>query len=204
MEWLQILSRKVMNRAVSQFGVVSIETFFLLAAIGIGIYLICLLIYAKAFKKEVRMQSVFAWLCMIIYVDIMLQLTLLGRDSGSRIGVQLSLHRRSWSDMSDYAMMMRSYSLLNVFLFIPYTFIFVIFPKIDVLPGWLKIIACTLVAFATSLSIEVIQLVTQRGYFEVDDLLCNSIGGLIGTLLGLIVMSIVHKINQRNDYEYFE
>lgn len=204
MEWLQILSRKVLNRAVAQFGVVSISTFFVLAAVGVGMFLFFLLIYIKVLKRDIKMQSIFAWLCMLMYIDIMLQLTLLGRQPGSRIGIQLSLNRRSWSDMSDYAMMMRSYSLLNVFLFIPYIFIFMIFDKIDKMRALLRIVVGMLLAFTTSLFIEVIQLITKRGYFEVDDLLCNTIGGLIGCILGILVMAIKHKLSVRNEYEYFE
>lgn len=46
----------------------------------------------------------------------------------------------------------------------------------------LKKVALT--GFIVSLVIEVTQLITTRGYFEIDDLLHNTLGALVGGLIG--------------------
>ena len=49
-----------------------------------------------------------------------------------------------------------------------------------------NIFATTIEAFMLSLSIEIIQLFTKVGCFDVDDLLLNTLGGLIGYIIFLI------------------
>lgn len=51
----------------------------------------------------------------------------------------------------------------------------------------------TLLSFELSLCIELIQLVTRVGSFDVDDLFLNTLGGI----LGYIVYMICHKMKQR-------
>lgn len=70
-------------------------------------------------------------------------------------------------------------AILNILLFMPVGYI---------LPewigkyycSWIKITVCSLFC---SLFIETIQHVTGLGWFDVDDLICNSAGGLLGYLL---------------------
>ena len=56
------------------------------------------------------------------------------------------------------------------------------------IPLWLKRSdihkKVVLMAFLVSLSIEIIQLITTRGYFEIDDLFHNTLGGFIGSFIG--------------------
>ncbi len=50
----------------------------------------------------------------------------------------------------------------------------------------------TLLSLELSLVVEVIQLVTRVGSFDVDDLLLNTIGGMLGYLIYKIVSVVVH------------
>lgn len=52
-----------------------------------------------------------------------------------------------------------------------------------------------LICFSLSLLVEVIQLVFKLGSFDVDDLLLNTLGGL----LGYIVCLVLHKITEKRD-----
>jgi glycopeptide antibiotics resistance protein len=45
----------------------------------------------------------------------------------------------------------------------------------------------TVLAFGLSLVVEVIQLIGRFGCFDVDDLLLNTIGGLLGYLIFLVM-----------------
>jgi glycopeptide antibiotics resistance protein len=65
----------------------------------------------------------------------------------------------------------------NVLGFLPFGFILpVILPKMD------NIVLILLAGFSLSLSVEVIQLITRVGCFDVDDLILNTLGALLGYL----------------------
>lgn len=67
--------------------------------------------------------------------------------------------------------------ILNILLFIPLGYLFpVLVPKCRT---WPKMI---LLGFVTSLTIETIQLFTHLGWFDVDDLIHNTIGAMLGYL----------------------
>ena len=53
----------------------------------------------------------------------------------------------------------------------------------------------TLAGFGLSLTVEVIQLITRVGCFDVDDILLNTIGGV----LGYIVFVVCNLLRRRND-----
>lgn len=108
-----------------------------------------------------------------IYVSIILIITFFSRESGSRQGMDLELFS-TWgiNDRNN------AYVVENVLLFIPCGF----------LGPWAfgflrKWICCGAFGFGTSLLIELLQLITQRGYFQVDDILTNTLGALIGYLV---------------------
>lgn len=50
------------------------------------------------------------------------------------------------------------------------------------------------ISFAFSLGIETLQLLFQRGVFDVDDLFCNTLGGIFG---GALVCVVVHCVRRR-------
>ena len=58
-------------------------------------------------------------------------------------------------------------------------------------------IMVTLQGFLISILIETSQLITQRGYFEITDIITNTVGATIGCILALIIMSAINhsKIN---------
>lgn len=108
-----------------------------------------------------------------IYAAVMLMITFLSRESGSRKGIDLELFS-TWGNNDRN----HSFVVENVLLFIPYGFLsrwaF----------GWTKRFwGCMFLGAVTSLGIETLQLVTQRGYFQIDDILTNILGTFIGFLL---------------------
>jgi len=66
--------------------------------------------------------------------------------------------------------------------------IIMFFPLGVFLPLWIKkadtLKKVALISLVVSLSIEIIQLITTRGYFEIDDLFHNTLGAVIGALIG--------------------
>ena len=62
----------------------------------------------------------------------------------------------------------------NILLFLP---IGILVPPVS---GWRKWYKTALISFGSSLLIELIQLVTRRGYFDPDDVILNVAGAMIG------------------------
>lgn len=73
---------------------------------------------------------------------------------------------------------------LNVFLFVPFGFLVTaylyLYSKKSTISNWLTVL---LLGFAFSLLIEGFQFITGRGYTEVDDIINNTFGALIGYLM---------------------
>lgn len=174
---------RALDKALAQFGTISIDQFLVLTVICVLFIMIVTCIRIKQDKNKVNLKNVFALLSLAVYINIILQLTLLGRAPGSRIGIDLSISGRVWKGTSDYAVLLRTYSILNVFLFIPYGFIMSIPTILNKKGVLIRTVIVTLLSLLMSIFIEISQLITQRGYFEIDDLLCNTIGGFLGTFL---------------------
>lgn len=108
-----------------------------------------------------------------VYCAVMLMLTFLSRESGSRSGIDLELFSTWGKNGRNHAFVVE-----NVLLFIPYGF----------LGGWTfgwarRFWGCMALGVITSLAIEGLQLVTRRGYFQIDDILTNILGTFIGFLI---------------------
>lgn len=119
-----------------------------------------------------------------LYLMIILVITFFSREDGSRIGVDLELFSTWGINTRNNAFVVE-----NVLLFIPYGFICPwAFP-------WLRgFFRNTFAAFVTSLGVETIQLITGRGYFQVDDILTNVLGAMIGYIIFQMLYHIVRKL----------
>lgn len=82
----------------------------------------------------------------------------------------------------------------NVFLFTPFAVCLALFVlKYKQCSNKSIVLICTLMSFAMSLVIELIQLVTCIGTFQISDLVYNTLGGLIGAVIVLVVKMIYKK-----------
>ncbi len=78
----------------------------------------------------------------------------------------------------------------NVVLFVPLGFLLPrVFPKAKTFGG------CMLLVFLIMLCVEILQLVTLLGSFDVDDLILNIIGAAVGYVLYAAVRAIQEKKN---------
>ena len=184
--------------ALEQFGTVSVKAFLLYALLGIGIVFAIWLI-GYLLKRRIRLSNVLAGVVMAIYGSVMLQLTLVCRESGSRIGIELDLFHGLTGPDNDFHWMMLAYVVLNCMLFIPYGFALSLFSVINERKTGVQCILVLLSSLATSLFIETAQLITQRGYYEVQDLFFNTIGGVIGWILFRIIYLTGEKLLRRRE-----
>ncbi len=75
--------------------------------------------------------------------------------------------------------------LLNVLLYLPLGYLLPFVSKKFRRPS-----AVLLIGFLCSLATELGQYYTKLGYFQVDDLICNTMGALIGGLIGIALCAI--------------
>ena len=183
---------KLIGKATKQFAEISIGQFIILTIVGVLIVTIIEMIRLFALHKEIELYNVFITFCLVIYVNIILQLTLLGRKDGSRIGFELQPFQYFFSSGSTYKKMALIYSFLNILLFVPYGFLYS-FGKWMQKKFRIQLLLSFLIALGSSLVIEMLQLITQRGYYEVEDLICNTLGGLIGTLCWYIIVIVKRR-----------
>ncbi len=113
-----------------------------------------------------------------VYFAILLVITFFSRESGSRRG-GMDLELLSTWGINDRN---NAYVVENVLLFVPYGFL-----CSWAFPWARNFFACTLFGAATSVLVECLQLVTARGYFQIDDILTNILGTAVGFLLYLPV-----------------
>lgn len=143
-------------------------------ATGIPIALVVLWLTNRSRKR--RRKPPVNWLPLMIfciYLVVMLAITFLSRESGSSNGIDLKLFSTWGINKRNNAFVVE-----NVLLFIPCGF----------LCSWnfewaKKLWKCSLFGAAVSFGIEYLQLVTGRGFFQIDDILTNILGTVIGCLL---------------------
>lgn len=142
--------------------------------VGILTALICLLLSKKDSKHTAPFRSRILLIFLFsTYICVVLIIALFSREPGSRNAIDL-IPFSTWS-LSPVG---QAYVIENILMFIPFgLFIALLSPRMHHLRY------CLLAGFIVSLSIETIQLITECGYFQVDDLLTNVLGTAIGWLI---------------------
>lgn len=129
-------------------------------------------------KKPIRTAAVTGF---VTYAVIILFITFLSRESGTGKGMDLQLFSTMKINKRNNA-----YVVENILLFIPYGFVSA-WAILRARKFWFS----TLLGFVTSLGIEYLQLVTGRGFFQIDDILTNVLGMVFGYLLFRIFAGIM-------------
>lgn len=143
-------------------------------AVGLPAAAVCLLAARLWRGKKGRAGGCVPVIFFTVYLTIMLTITFLSRESGTRRGV-MDLELFSTWGINDRN---NAFVVENVLLFIPYGFAC----------PWVfcrarNLFYCTLIGAFTSLGIETLQLLTGRGYFQIDDILTNTLGTILGFLI---------------------
>lgn len=129
----------------------------------------------KKFISDEIFTAVFA-----AYLFVVLCITFWSRESGSNRGFDMRVGSTWGINARNNA-----YVLENILLFVPLGFL-----TAQVFKVLKNIFYCTLAGFLFSFFIEVIQLLTGRGYFQIDDIITNSLGMFLGGLL----FCVMHRI----------
>lgn len=140
----------------------------------------------KAFRKV---------FLLVLYTSMILVKTVLARpiwhDPYGRIFLD-------WRLVDEYGYL--SFEIIeNIILFVPFTFLFAwnFYEKIEG-NNIVKLAGITTgVGLLLSCGIELTQLVTRLGTFQFSDIFYNTLGGMIGALLYLLLQIIIHLLKHK-------
>lgn len=155
--------------------------------VGMIVAIILSAINDRRVRKQKAPFSVMAITGFFMYIVVLLFITFLSREDGSRSkSIDLEL-------LSTWGINTRNnaYVIENILLFIPYGFFCA-----WVFTAARKLWFCTLIGAVTSLGIECLQLITGRGFFQIDDVLTNTLGAIIGYLLFCCVAKTIQRMRE--------
>lgn len=125
-----------------------------------------LLIY-KIYKKE-KVRIYPSYILFIIYIEILMKTAFFSQEPGSRKQIDLDLFG-TWGQTA----MAHAYFIENIIMFIPFGLLApMVFKRMR------NVRFCVLIGFLCSCGIEISQLVTQRGFCQLDDVVTNTMGDL--------------------------
>ena len=189
----KIFSSETMSKAFEQFGRLSIIDFMLFSIIGFLI-VTAIALFRKLFEKETKTSDILAGIALSVYASIILQLTLICRTGNSRIGIELDIFHGLTGPENSYHWLMMAYVVLNCLLFVPYGFVWSMVSFVHERRIIVQCALVSLISLITSLLIEVIQLITGRGFYEVQDIVFNTLGGIIGWIIFMLLFQIVRIV----------
>ncbi len=146
------------------------------------------------FKKKHKGEKKFPWgkiilsLVLVGYLFIVISATILRKAGSFRREYNLYLFRAWLEAWNNFSVKNWGNVLLNVVMFAP---LGALLPLL-----WQKCrkwYITTPIGFGTSLVIELIQLATKRGTFDVDDLFANTLGSVVGFLCIMAILSLFNE-----------
>lgn len=149
-------------------------------------------------KKQKRLEHAHAvpgtqlllWFLVAVYFAMMLSITLFSREPGSRTGVDLKLFE-TWGNQC----LPDRYFVENILLFLPFgCFLPIVWPQAE------NVLTLALSACMISIGIEMAQYITGRGYSQLDDIVTNTAGAVIGYLLFFIAAKIIRLSRKWKEY----
>lgn len=192
----KVFSQRTMSLALEQFGTLSLRDFILYSIIGVMIVILVVLV-RKLFNKETELSDILTGIIMAVYVSIILQLTLVCRSENSRIGIELDIFHGLVGPENDFHWLMIAYVVLNCMLFIPFGFVLSLFSFVNERRYVIQVALVMLISLIVSLSIETTQLITGRGYYETQDMVSNTLGGIIGWLVYVVLIHLIKVVSER-------
>lgn len=115
------------------------------------------------------------------YLSVMLNNAFFSRPPGSRTSVDMKF-LETWGR----SLQGDAYVIENVIMFIPWGILLPLLIKPLCRYGWL----CVLTALLASVTLEAAQYLTQRGHCQLDDVVMNTLGALLGWGMVWLVMQV--------------
>lgn len=150
-------------------------------------------------KRTRQAIHVLSWIAFVIYLIIMVYFLFFCEQLGRRPSDTYHYNLKPFTEIKRYLKYITEIGCFNVMLnllgnvacFMPLGFVLPILS----LRKW-GVIRITIVSFLASLAIEITQLVTKLGSCDVDDIILNTLGGLLGYIL-FAICSGIYRANLR-------
>ncbi len=166
---------RVWGVCLNELQHVSFRYFVICSLVGAALVHVGCLIYVRVKRQAIHLSTEFVIILLISYLVFIAQITVLDRklESGARIFDTKGL----WINKS---MKQNLTNLLNVLLYVPLGILLagLQLRKHRIIRILITICFC----FLISLLLESTQYISNRGYFEVDDIEANMLGGLTGCI----------------------
>lgn len=137
-------------------------------------------------NKKLTVCNTMWWYSMIAYILLVSMVTFFSREPGSRVGVDLQLFS-TWGASTQE----KAYVIENIIMFIPLGMLRAL--RKTSLFRIKNVLKELCVYTGISCAIEGIQLVTGRGYCQIDDVVMNVLGGVLGYLLIRLLKLLFQK-----------
>jgi glycopeptide antibiotics resistance protein len=147
-------------------------------------------LFVRVKKHSIYLSTELLLILLISYLAFIAEVTLLGRTFGS----QARVFDTKWLWI-DESMIQNITNLLNIILFIPFG-VFITGIQMNI-KSMRRIFMVINYSFLTSFLIECTQYITRTGYFELDDIEANIVGGLIGSIFFILCYRISRLISRR-------
>ncbi len=163
------------------------------------LYVICILCLERKNTKKnrlsVHVRNSIVWFLLGIYLAVMFVTVFLSREPGSRQGIDMTLFG-TWGETPQA----HAFVIENVLLFVPFG---ILYPFAmtsagragDDIRSYGRIASrfTVLLGFIISVGIETVQLITKRGYCQLDDVVMNTLGSLVGYVIFLVIDRVFRR-----------
>jgi len=168
--------------------------YLLIILVTIIIMIIYLILHKKLRNSKIISEKQMILFTLLLgYIFIIIILTILSRSIGYYDSVNLSLFRSYRLAWYNYNISNWLHIILNIVMLIPFG---ILLPLCNY--KFYKLKWTVLTGFAFVLLIETLQLITNRGVFDIDDIFNNMIGVLIGYGIVLGIITLIKK--QKKEY----
>ena len=162
-----------------------------LALVGLAAGAVLLLVLNRKLRRDgahlPKGQTV-SFLLLLCYLGGLAAITLMNRTDGVQIGVQLHPLLAFWEAWNNFTLQVWLNPLLNIAMFLP---LGVLLPlAVNPFKRWYWMLTA---GAGISLLIEALQYSLGRGQADVDDLICNILGAMLGYCLCMLFVSLVGK-----------
>lgn len=148
-------------------------------------------------EKKINFKQLILVALFIGYIVFVCELTIFGRGSSHFMQMNLQPFSGYIDAWKKYSLRDLQNCIFNILMFVPLgVFLPLLFSKFKLFKWLLPVV------MIATLSIESYQTLTGAGIFELDDLINNSLGGIIGYQLYRLGSSIVqHKKNKNEKFD---
>ncbi|MDD5937148.1 MAG: VanZ family protein [Clostridiales bacterium] len=178
----------VLQQQIEGISMINLAIVCIWACVLVGI---ALLVRVRFFGKECSWLTIIMWFLLTIYICILLFLTLGNRELGSRGSIRWIPFNSLMQANGKPNMVAWTLAGLNLILFVPFGTIVSFLQDQTVKKR--AFIYISIESFALSTLIEVTQKFTKLGYCETEDIILNTLGGMLGWCIAQLISYLVHR-----------